>query len=81
MIIVNPVLGLCGIDQILESFIYHLGSFFKEILNMMAVKINIAYNMCFFQNGIKLEGMNGMTLPDLDDLYIIRCKMTCRLHV
>ena len=48
---------------------------------MMAVKINIACNLCFFQSGMELEGMNGRTLPDLDDLYVIRCKMTCRLHV
>jgi len=48
---------------------------------MMAVKINIAYNLCFFQSGMELEGMNGRTLPDLDDLYVIRCEMTCRLHV
>ena len=48
---------------------------------MMAVKINIDYNLCFFQSGTELEGMNGRTLPDLDGLYIIRCKMTCRLHL
>ena len=48
---------------------------------MMAVKINIAYNLYFFQNGVELERMNGRTLPDLDDLYVIRCEMTCRLHV
>jgi hypothetical protein len=36
---------------------------------MMTVKINIAYNM------------KGMTLPDLDDLYIIRSEMMCRLHI
>jgi hypothetical protein len=77
IITINPVLGLCGANLGLESFIYYLGSFFEEILNMMEVKINIAYNMCFFQNGMELEGMNGMTLPDLDDLYVIICEMPC----
>ena len=48
---------------------------------MMAVKINIAYNLCFFQSGMGFERMNGRTLPDLDGLYVIRCEMTCRLHV
>jgi len=48
---------------------------------MMTVKINIAYSMCCFQNGIESGGMNSMTLPDLDDLYIIRCEITCRLHI
>jgi hypothetical protein len=79
IITINPVLGLHDTNQGLESFIYYLGSFFEEILNMMAVKINIASNMGFFQNG--MEGMNGRTLPDLDDLYVIRCEVTCRLHV
>jgi hypothetical protein len=81
MITVNPALGLHDADRGLESFIYYLGSFFEEILNMMAVKINIAYNIGFFQSGMELEGINGRTLPDLDDLYVIRCEMTCRLHV
>jgi hypothetical protein len=45
MITVNPVLGLHDADWGLEAFIYYLGSFFEEILNMMAVKINIAYNI------------------------------------
>jgi hypothetical protein len=81
IITINSVLGLCDVDWGLESFIYYLGSFFEEILNMMAVKINIAYNMCFFQSGMELKGMNGRTLPNLDDLYVIRCEMTCILHV
>ena len=67
--------------QGLGWFIYHLGSFFKEILNMMMVKINIAYSMCCFQNSMESEGMNGMNLPNLDDLYIIRCEMTCRWYI
>ena len=50
---------------------------YKEI----PVKINIAYNMYFWQNGVELEGINGMTLPDLNDLYIIKCEMTCKLHI
>jgi hypothetical protein len=49
IITINPVLGLHDTDQGLESFIYHLRSFLGEILIMMAVKINIAYNMCFFK--------------------------------
>ena len=53
----------------------------KEILNMMVVKINIAYSMCCFQNSMELGGMNSITLPDWDDLYIIGCEMTCRLHI
>jgi hypothetical protein len=48
---------------------------------MMEVKINIAYNMFFFRNGMELEGINGMTLSDLDDLCVITCEMTCILHV
>ena len=64
---INPVLGLRGADQGLEAFIYYLGSFFEEILNMMAVKINIAYKIGFFQSGMELDGINGRTLPDLDD--------------
>ena len=47
---------------------------------MMAIKINIAYNIGFFQSGMELDGINGRTLPDLDDLYVIRCEMTCRLQ-
>jgi hypothetical protein len=65
------VLGLRDADRGLESFIYYLGSFFEEILNVIG----------FFQSGMELEGINGRTLPDLDDLYVIRCEMTCRLHV
>ena len=34
---------------------------------MMVVKINIAYSMCCFQNGMESEGMNSVTLPNLDD--------------
>jgi hypothetical protein len=34
---------------------------------MMAVKINIAYNIGFFQSGMELDGINGRTLPNLDD--------------
>ena len=30
---------------------------------MMAVKINIVYNLFFFQSGTELEAMNGITLP------------------
>jgi hypothetical protein len=67
MITINPVLGLRDANQGLESFIYYLGSCFEEILNMMAIKINIAYNICFFQSGMELGGINGGTLPDLDD--------------
>jgi hypothetical protein len=78
MTTVNPALGLHDANWRLESFIYYLGSFFEEILNMMAVKINIAYNMGFFQSGMELEEINGRTLPNLDDLYVIRCEMTCR---
>ena len=48
---------------------------------MMVVKINIAYSMCYFQNSMELGGMNSITLPDWDDLYIIGCEMTCRLHI
>ena len=48
---------------------------------MMMVKINIAYSMCCFQNSMELGGMNGMNLPDLDDLYIVGCEATCRLHI
>jgi hypothetical protein len=81
MITVNPALGLCDANRGLELFIYYLGSCFEEILNMMAVKINIAYNICFFKSGMELEGMDGRSLPNLDDLYVIRCEMTCRLHV
>jgi hypothetical protein len=81
MITINPALGLRDANQGLEAFIYYLGSFFEEILNMMAVKINIAYNIGFFQSGMELEGINGRNLPDLDDLHVIRCEMTCRLHV
>jgi hypothetical protein len=54
MITANPVLGLRDANRGLESFIYYLGSFFEEILNMMAVKINIAYNIGFFQSGMEL---------------------------
>jgi hypothetical protein len=81
MITINPVLGLRDTDRGSESFIYYLGSFFEEILNMMAVKSNIAYNVGLFQSGMELKGINGRNLPDLDDLYVIRCEMTCRLHV
>jgi hypothetical protein len=69
MTTINPALVLHDANQGSESFIYYLGSFFEEILNMMAVKINIAYNMGFFQSGMELEGTNGRTLPNLDDLY------------
>ena len=53
MMTVNPTLGLRGTigDQNVLYIIY--GSFFKEILNMMTVKINIAYSMCCFQNGME----------------------------
>jgi hypothetical protein len=71
MITVNSVLGLHDVNWGLESFIYYLGTFFEEILNMMAVKINIAYNICFFQSGMELEGINGRTLPDLDDFTLL----------
>jgi hypothetical protein len=36
---------------------------------MMTVKINIAYSMCCFQNGMKSERMDNMTLTDLEDIY------------
>jgi hypothetical protein len=67
--------------QGLGWFIYHLGSFFKEILNMMTVKIIIACSMCCFQNSMESGGMNSMTLPNLDYFYIIWCEMTCRSHI
>jgi hypothetical protein len=59
MITINPALGLHDADRGLESFIYYLGSFFEEILNMMGIKINIAYNICFFQSGMELGAQFG----------------------
>ena len=46
----NPLLGSHGSDQGLESFIYNLGSFLGEILNMMAVK----NNTCAFSKMVQI---------------------------
>ena len=54
--------------------------FLKKILNMMVVKVNIACTMCCIQNSMEFGGMNSITLPDQDDLYIIGCEMACRLR-
>jgi hypothetical protein len=48
---------------------------------MMTVKINIAYSMCRFQNGMKSGRMDNMTLTDSEDIYIVGCEMTFRLYV
>ena len=48
---------------------------------MITAKSDMACSMCYIKNGIKLGGMGSMNLSNFDDLHIIRCKMTCRLHI
>ena len=49
MVTINPALGLCDTNQGLESFIYYLGSFFEEILNMITV--NPVLGLCDADQG------------------------------
>src|ERR1700677_4905233 len=64
----NPKFGL--------YYLYIIyGPFFEEISNMIAAKSVMACSKCYIKNGIKFKGMGSMTLPDFDDLYLIRCEM------
>ena len=77
----NPKFGLYDTIGDQDDLYIIQGQFFEEISNMITAKSDMACSMCYIKNGIKLGGMGSMNLSDFDDLYIIRCEMTCRLHI
>src|ERR1700677_1543147 len=70
----NPKFGLYDL-----YIIY--GPFFQEISNMIAAKSVMACSKCYIKNGVEFRGMGSMTLSDFDDLYLIRCEMSYKLHI
>ena len=45
---------------------------------MITAKSVMACSKCYIKNGVEFRGMGSMTLSDFDDLYLIRCEITCR---
>src|ERR1700677_3794055 len=70
----NPKFGLYDL-----YIIY--GQFFEEIPNMITAKSVMACSKCYMKNVIKLGQMGSTTLSDFDDLYLIRCEMSHKLHI
>src|ERR1700679_1067553 len=66
----NPKFGL--------YYLYIIYSpFFEEISNMITAKTV----KCYIKNGVEFGGMGSMFLSNFDDLYLIRCKMSYKLHI